>query len=150
MSCGQRSLYSVVRRVLLRKDRFMEVRDSVTFGTPGACSAAIAAAGVTVVHPDVKARQAQLSQLLDNAFADDDTNTSSNSEARSRLIEVRQWKEAEAAWAREVEAGKRRERGLGAAREEAEVVRVRAERKLEEAHAELESRDFERQVYFKV
>lgn len=67
-------------------------------------------------------------------------------EAETRLVEMRQWEEAEAAWARDREASRRREEGLGAAREDAEAARERAEVRAQEALSELGKRDGEKQV----
>lgn len=61
-------------------------------------------------------------------------------------MEARQWEEAEAAWAREVKAGRRREMELGAARQEEEAARGLAEERLQAALAELEIRDADREV----
>lgn len=67
-------------------------------------------------------------------------------DAEGRLVEMRQWEEAEAAWERDREASRRKEEGLGAAREDAEAARERAEMKAEEALSELAKWDGERQV----
>lgn len=67
-------------------------------------------------------------------------------DAEARVTEMQQWEEAEAAWAREMEAATRREEGLGAATRDAETAREAAELRAEEALAELERRDGERQV----
>lgn len=137
--CGTRPLY----RHTHRKPQQAAREEGETAARAAAAAAATEA---MIVHPEVKARQAQLSLRLDNALDDNDDANPSNSEAESGLIEARQWEDAEAAWAREVEAGRGRERRLGAAREEAEVALERAERRLEGALAELESRDVDRQV----
>lgn len=55
--------------------------------------------------------------------------------------QMRLWEEAEATWARDMEAARMREEGLGAAREQAEV-------KLAEAVEELRKRDRQRDVRF--
>lgn len=55
--------------------------------------------------------------------------------------QIRLWEEAEATWARDMEAARMREEGLGAAREQAEV-------KLAEAVEELRRRDGQRDVRF--
>lgn len=62
------------------------------------------------------------------------------------MVEMRQWEDAEAAWARDREASRLREEGLGVARGDAEAARERAELRAEEALSELRKRDGERQV----
>ena len=86
-----------------------------------------------------RGREEELAQRLAEALLALD-------DAEARLVEMRQWEDAEAAWAREKEASRRREAGLGAAREDAEAARERAERRAEEALSELGKRNGEKQV----
>lgn len=72
------------------------------------------------------------------------------SDAQSRLIEARQWEEAEASFARDMEAGRRREEDMSAAREDAEFARDQAERGLEQAVVDLQRSDAERAVGLKL
>lgn len=81
----------------------------------------------------------ELAQSLNEVLLD-------SNEAEARSTEVRQWEEAEAAWAGDQEAARRREEGLGLKKQEAEAARVRAETRLEEALRELRKRDAERGV----
>lgn len=90
-------------------------------------------------HQAAREREKQLVQRLEEALLAVD-------DAEARLVEMREWEDAEAAWARDREASRRREEGLGAAREDAEAARERAELRAEEALLELGKRNGEKQV----